>query len=100
MSKPRFTPGPWEVCDDLCSVHSPKADVIVATYPHRKGDNQPDFAAQTQEELEGNARLIAAAPKMYLLIRSMLTDEFSIDPALRIRIKNKAWDVISEIEGR
>ena len=60
MSKPYFTAGPWAVCEDFVSVHSPSEDIIVSTHI-----DQPHFAPQCQRELEANAALIAAAPEMY-----------------------------------
>jgi hypothetical protein len=72
MSKPKHTRGPWEVCDDGVSVHAPNEQVIVATYQQRGEDNQPDFTVQTQEELEANARLIAAAPDLMASVAALL----------------------------
>lgn len=59
MSK--YTPGPWQVCEEKSSVHSPIADKIV----HSAEMNiNPALGPQTYEEECANARLIAAAPEM------------------------------------
>lgn len=57
----KHTKGPWEVCDDDTSVHSPSQDMIVHT-AEMPGD--PAMYPQSFEEEEANARLIAAAPEL------------------------------------
>jgi hypothetical protein len=67
MTKPAFTPGPWTAepngGDDedttlrfVCSPNAPRASQVLAVVDRRGLD---------REEIEANARLIAAAPDMY-----------------------------------
>ena len=52
---PNFTPGPWAVGNKALDVFSRSADCSIADMA----------AANSNEELLANARLIAAAPDMY-----------------------------------
>ena len=63
--KERFTPGPWESCDDGnygTSVYSKDGMCICALF-------QP---TNSTDDVEANGRLIAAAPEMYGLIKRFI----------------------------
>lgn len=81
--KPKFTKGPWEVfpkesttkvyCDD--------------TYGSMVADCRPSqYCMLVKSETEANARLIAAAPEMFELLRAGLEDG---DPM--------NWDKVSDL---
>src|SRR5438034_183386 len=58
------TPGPWEVADDLVSVHSPSECVIVSTYWGQLPTDDDHLKIDDAGQLEANAQLISAAPDL------------------------------------
>lgn len=64
---PKFTPGPWNVRGHPNCPHAGKA-VAVASDKWNVADVYGD-ADELADQMEPNARLIAAAPEMYDLLR-------------------------------
>lgn len=77
---PKHTPGPWETLGTI--VQAPGifgADLHVASAPDRP---------VTADEIEANARLIAAAPDLLAALKELVADEWSYysDKALEAQL--------------
>ena len=83
MSERKWTPGEWTLCNNgkcTCKhVYSHKADQHVATgrpiaCVHGEWGDAPDmiYGEVRQEQIDANARLIAAAPELYEALEAMV----------------------------
>lgn len=85
MSNTKFTPGPWRYCGQdrgqckCCQVWSTVADFEVAEAHQTTEDGEIDI-----EQAKANARLIAAAPEMYDLLKYFLKNEYCGDHAQEV----------------
>ena len=107
MSK--HTPGPWRVGRDGHNI------LTVATYKGPYGDERSTFVASAYtvndpsptfkdcEELEANARLIAAAPTLLAALKRLLAcsalGEDAADPETDHALAD-AWKAVEAAEGR
>lgn len=70
MSKPKFTPGPWEISRYTnyigYSISAPGAGCIAERWYASEREDAP---------IEANAHLIAAAPEMYEALGAMIADD-------------------------
>ena len=93
MSK--FTPGPGDINKHLDITYKDRYVALVCF--HLVGD-VPDWSIKQQEEAKSNARLIAAAPEMYELLRHLFEDEVG-KYETREDIERRYWELKARIDG-
>jgi len=84
MSEQKFTPGPWKV-DEAEGLP------IAVIENNEDGNGICEVGISTDPETVANARLIAAAPEMYELLKYMLEMDFIPKETIRI--------LLTKIEG-
>ncbi len=82
MNSPKFTPGPWVTDKSLPEgVYSSDATGSIVA---RVGGRGFELAYRPTEERAANARLIAAAPKMYAALEAIALGNSDPDDMVRI----------------
>lgn len=88
MSAPTFMPGPWFVVGSaLFSKTGPTSRLRIANFVSY-------LTATLHKQQAANARLIAAAPDLYIALRDLLDNPNSTEAQVR------AAKALAEVEGR
>ncbi len=72
MSNEKFTPGPWEALTDFETFDIGTHNYMPETGGHPMICNVNGYKGFTYEQRKANARLIAAAPEMYEVLKDIL----------------------------
>ena len=71
MSKPKFTPGPWEVWGGHREVFARPAKENAPDKYIANADSAYEDGDMAKQKAEANARLIATAPTMYAYLKEL-----------------------------
>ena len=63
-------------------------------------ERQDNYEPQSEEQAQGNARLISASPDMYDALKELMEIRESYGIALPTSLKNKINNAISKAEGK
>jgi hypothetical protein len=102
MSKPKFTPGPWAISKALDNKIILGGDkkfpkVLAKIFIPHFFDKTLEAQTSAIKARNANARLIAAAPEMYKIMKIALTAH-RCQPELKRNLK-KITEVLSKIDG-
>lgn len=94
MSKPKFTPGPWFFLNQTEYIAISGTD----KYKRYVAEIDTRIFGSSQEEMKANARLIAAAPEMYSVLKEILGSHICQDRLDQVDLK-KITGILKKIEG-
>lgn len=91
MSKEKFTPWPW---------NAPEWGNLKGAVVAKDGQMvcDPSGAGRYEDEMDANARLIAAAPEMYELLE-FIYNYFAINGFLNDRMTTKISKLLKKVRG-